>query len=111
MRIERTFASVDRYLFDFNVCTSEKGWAQLDTRQDASYYGNWINPTLRQLLSYAEGDIARTYCDTDAEFVAEVKRACEWHAENDDKRPAIDGMCNDAIIARFRELGLEEWLH
>lgn len=34
----------DRYKYDFRLCTSANGWAQLDTKQDASYFGNWINP-------------------------------------------------------------------
>jgi len=38
-----------RYAFDFRLCHFKNGWAQLDTRQDASYYGNWINPVTRQL--------------------------------------------------------------
>ncbi len=28
-------AMSDRYKFDFKLCTPAKGWAQLDTRQDA----------------------------------------------------------------------------
>ena len=41
------FAPADRYLYDFKVLTIDKGWAQLDSRQDASYYGHW-NPRQRQ---------------------------------------------------------------
>jgi hypothetical protein len=48
--LTRDFAPADRYLYDFKLLTSGKGWAQLDTRQDASYYGTWINPTKRQIF-------------------------------------------------------------
>ena len=112
IEIKRSFiGDAERYLFDFKVCTYAKGWAQFDTRQDASYYGNWINPTTRELLSFAEGDVARTTCDTDEEFVAEVTRAAEWHLANDGKRPGIDPGLGDTMRAHFERLGLGAWLH
>jgi hypothetical protein len=109
--VKRSFECCDRYSFDFGPCTYAKGWAQLDTAQDASYYGNWVNPTRRMLLSYAEGDITLTECDTDAEFVAQVGKACEWHEANDGKRPGIDPGLNPAMRDLFIAIGLVQWLH
>ena len=100
----------DRYAFDFRLCHFSKGWAQLDTRQDASYYGNWINPLTRQLCSFAEGDVTMITCEDDAEFTAQVTETYNWHKERG-YEPAIDGMCSDSIIARFSELGLVHMLH
>ena len=45
MKITREFCPGDRYVYDFGLCTYEKGWAQVDTAQDASYFGTWANPT------------------------------------------------------------------
>lgn len=41
MKTIRTFAPGERYDFDFGECSYANGWAQIDTRQDASYYGTW----------------------------------------------------------------------
>lgn len=101
----------DRYAFDLGFCSSAKGWAQLDTRQDASYYGNWLNPAERKLVSYAEGDIAIVTCETDDEFRAEVDAKCAWHEQNDGKRPGIDPGFSPELKAAFEALGLGHWLH
>ena len=41
MKITREFCPGDRYVYDFGLCNHEKGWAQVDTAQDASYFGKW----------------------------------------------------------------------
>lgn len=102
----------DRYQFDFKLCTVANGWAQLDTAQDASYFGNWLNPFTFQLASYTEGDIRVETCDDDAEFVEKVTTTCAWYAEHDGKKPGIDpGVSNPSLKAKFVELGLADWLH
>lgn len=101
----------DRYAFDFKLCTTDKGWAQLDTAQDAWYFGNWANPFTRELMHYAEGDVSRVTCETDDEFTAEVRRVCDWYAEHDGNRPGLDPGFNAELKAQFERLGLAEWLH
>lgn len=111
MKTKRAFnPDGDRYLFDFQLCTPDKGWAQFDSRQDASYYGNWINPTSLEIMSYAEGDVTRTICESVEEFRAEVERICAWHEEQDGKRPGIDAMCRDDLKSAFERVGLAHWL-
>jgi hypothetical protein len=112
IKVERCFAPADRYAFDFRHCSSANGWAQLDTSQDASYFGNWLNPVTRQLVSYCEGDVTVTTCATDGAFVAEVHRVCAFYADRDEKRPGIDPGFNSALKESFaKRLGLAEWLH
>lgn len=36
---------LDRYYFDFERCTAEKGWVQFDTKQDFSHFGIWVHPS------------------------------------------------------------------
>ena len=38
MKITREFCPADRYTYDFGLRSYEKGWAQVDTAQDASYF-------------------------------------------------------------------------
>ncbi len=98
----------DRYQFDFKLCTARKGFAQMDTRQDAWYYGNWSSPRKRQLVSYAEGDVEiRTY-DTDVDFVIAVRDFVAWAGEG---FKGIDTMCNKELTAEFIALGLGGLLH
>lgn len=99
----------DRYKYDFRLCTMKNGWAQLDSKQDASYYGNWVNPTLRQLFSYCEGDTTLTECEDDADFIQAVRECCEWHKE----RGYFIGIdCGKIEIEdAFDRLGLGEYLH
>ncbi|MDE2099347.1 MAG: hypothetical protein KGL39_18985 [Patescibacteria group bacterium] len=105
------FAPADRYLYDFRVCTTDKGWAQLDTRQDASYFGNWVNPFDRKIFTYCEGDTTLVICESDEEFTAEIERIFAWHEEHDGKRPGIDPGFNKELKAQFEQLGLAALLH
>lgn len=73
MKTETWFMDADRYVFDMNLCPYSKGWAQLDSRQDASYYGHWINAEKRQIVSYCEGDVTKITFDNDDEMVAWVQ--------------------------------------
>lgn len=111
VEVKRLFDSSDRYAFDFRLCTYAKGWAQLDTSEDASYFGNWVNPTDRKLICYCEGDVTITSCVTDAAFRAEVHRVCSYYARHGGKRPGIDPGLDPGMKAAFERLGLGEWLH
>ena len=77
-RVERSFlAGADRYVFDFNECTPGSGWQQLDTAEDASYFGVWLHPERLETLSFIEGDVIRVFCADSASYNAEVEALCE----------------------------------
>lgn len=113
--IEREFAPASRYLYDNKLMNA--GFAQVDSRQDASYFGTWISPTKRILFNYCEGDCTITKCDTDAELLAELDRMEKWNAENGERRysngkaigidPGFDADLKAACIAA----GLTEYVH
>lgn len=111
MKINRSFAPGDRYLYDFNLCTDAKGWAQVDTRQDAAWFGTWASPSERRVLNFAEGDVTETICDTDDEFAAELRRIDEWNRTNGYGPAKIDPGFNPAIKAGFEAIGLGDMLH
>jgi hypothetical protein len=100
----------DRYKYDFRLCHYKQGWAQLDTRQDASYFGQWINPLSLKLFSYVEGDKTLTDCEDEADFIATVRECVRWHKEAG-YFIGIDGMCHPPIIEAFTRMGLAEFLH
>lgn len=68
----RTFVeNADRYFFDFNVC---RGWPQIDTGQDASYYGTWCHPEKLKIVNFCEGDVHVTECEDEQDFISEIRR-------------------------------------
>ena len=112
MNTVRTFNPLaDRYVFDFTVCTPKEGWAQIDTMQDASYYGTWANPSRRIIVSFSEGDITTQTADTDEEFVTAIRELQQWNDEAGYGPMKIDGMMVEEIISRFTVLGLNDLLH
>jgi hypothetical protein len=80
--ITRTHAATgDRYEIDAMLCPA--GWAQLDTNEDASWYGIWAHPKRRTVSTYCEGDISVATSDTDEEFCQEVRRVASFHTRHD----------------------------
>jgi hypothetical protein len=109
--VERSFLPSSRYHFDTGRCSYANGYAQIDTRQDASYFGQWCSPFERTIVSYAEGDVAITKADTDEEFVQAVRAVAEWTNSHGYGPMRIDALANDRLAAAFQALGLTDLLH
>ncbi len=75
----RSWAHSDRYRYDFEICTKKKGWVQYDTKQDAWYFGCWVNPARRLILTYAEGDITVVRCPTEESYHAELADMAQFY--------------------------------
>jgi hypothetical protein len=73
----------NRYFYDFGLCSSTGDWAQMDTAQDAPWFGQWANPFKQEILCYAEGDRTLIECNTDAEFTAKLDEIAAFHRDND----------------------------
>ena len=74
--------SGDRYQFDWKLRALD-GWVQLDTDQDASYYGHWASPSKLTIIAFIEGDVIKHVCDTIEEWQQEVLRYRDWHVGQD----------------------------
>ena len=98
MKITREFAPADRYLYDFGLCRYANGWAQVDTGQDASYFGTWANPTL-------------TEAGSPDEFAAELREIDAWNQAHGHGPARIDPGLDPAMKAAFEGLGLVDPLH
>jgi len=66
------FCDRDRYFYDFGQCRPSSGWVQYDTDQDAWYFGVWVHPRDRVILTYAEGDEVTVTCPDELSFKAEL---------------------------------------
>lgn len=111
MKIIREFLPADRYAYDFGPCSSANGFAQIDTRQDAHYYGTWCSPDKRAIVNYCEGDVTTTICDDDAEFVAELRRLKTQMDESGWGPVHIDPGLDPSFRDRFVSLGVQDLLH
>lgn len=109
--IKRSFIPSDRYKYDFDLCSVAKGWAQIDTSQDAHYYGQWVNPTERKTVCYCEGDVTECSFDTDAELVEEIEMIKKWNEENGHKFHGIDAGSRIDLNAACEVAGLKKFLH
>lgn len=112
MKTTRAFLDGDRYHFDWVTCSSSKGFAQVDTYQDASYFGTWANPTTRTIICFCEGDLTVQEAETDAEFCEALRAIKTWNTEHggDGGFKGIDTMCRPEITEAFVALGLQDLL-
>lgn len=103
----------DRYEYDSLLLP--KGYAQIDTRDDASYYGMWANPTARVIVEYAEGDVTITKCETDDDFAAELRKHDTWRRKEKPLRSGrgigIDPWFNTELASAFTRVGVGDLLH
>ena len=112
MKITRDFRPLsDRYSFDTGPCSYANGFAQIDTKQDASYYGSWCSFSARTIVSFSEGDVTTTVCETDAEFVEQVRELARWNDEAGYGPMKIDAVFHDEMRQAFEKLGLADLLH
>ncbi len=88
----------NRYFFDERVTRGGAGWQQWDTSQDASYFGIWVHRDLRQILTFAEGDITVVECPDDAGFKAEIESMERCYGE---APPAATGIDEDGSITKY----------
>jgi len=109
--VEQFYPGTERYLFDFKLCTFKKGYAQLDTKQDAWYFGAWANPEKLIIVSYAEGDCTIRYAENEKEFVDEIRSWEKWNNKNGYNPAKIDPGLNEELTKRFQDLGLGDLLH
>jgi hypothetical protein len=110
-RYDTFMESSDRYVFDFRICTTARGWAQIDTKSDASYYGHWVNPFKLEIMSYVEGDVSRFVFDSAEELVQHMAEMNQWHAQNDNYGIKLDPGFNAELNDRLIEIGLAEYVH
>ena len=103
------FHPSDRYQYDMKL----KGFAQIDTTEDAPYYGIWVSPTKRMIVSYTEGDVSFFWSDNGPEFHEEVRSLIDWLGERfkgiDPGWPGLKS--TEQIIEGFRFYGLQRFLH
>jgi len=101
----------DRYKYDMGPCSTRAGFAQVDTGQDASYFGTWANPERLIIVCYCEGDVTIDRHDTPEGFARAIRELKAWNEESGHGFKGIDAMMVDSIKEGFQGLGLGDLLH
>jgi hypothetical protein len=110
MKIIRSFEPSDRYRYDFDPCSCARRWAQVDTAQDASWFGTWASHSERMILNFAEGDVTRTVWDTDEELAAALLDLDRWSRDHGYGPAWIDPRFDPTLKAVFEAVGLADML-
>jgi len=111
MKTTREFVPADRYRYDLGPCSIKNGFAQVDTDQDAWYFGTWANPEKLVIFCYCEGDTTFQQAESADEFVAEMRKIEQWNKEQGHRFIGVDPGFNEALAEGFRALGLGDMLH
>lgn len=101
----------DRYELDFGRCSIANGFAQIDTDQDASYFGTWANPFTLEVVNYAEGDLEETKLSNIVEFNEFIRECKRWNDEGHGRGFGIDPGFDENLRAAFVDAGLGDLLH
>ena len=109
-REERHNPFTERTEFDAGMCSYANGYAQIDTKQDAPYFGTWVNPSTRRIVSLAEGDITIETAEGDEELVTTLRALAEWN-EKAGWGFGIDPGTEARMEAEFKRLGVSDLLH
>ena len=60
---------------------SKKGYCSIDTRQDSSYFCNWVNVETLSCITYCEGDLIETTGDNKKEFKEYLLNTIKWYQD------------------------------
>jgi len=109
-KVTRSFIPIDRYHFDNKLKVSD-GWVQVDTSNDAHYFGVWANPFLKKVISYIEGDIVEVEGGTDEEFINEINEMNSFY----DGGIKLDCGWGDVdtlkIQDKLKSINLQDFIH
>jgi len=75
---------LNRYHFDNGECNpAQTDFCQVDTWQDASYFGVWADPVGLRVVKFIESEVYRHEFDSEAAFVEEVRSILQFNREGD----------------------------
>lgn len=92
---------LNRYYFDNGECNPvHTDFCQIDTWQDASYFGIWADPVGLQVVKFIESEVYRNEFDSEEAFAEEVRSVLE-HNRQDGGHASVDPYGNQADWKRL----------
>lgn len=110
MKVTVEHVGGSRLQHDFRL-EAAHGWAQVDTKEDAPWYGNWANPIAMKVVHFVEGDLSVYEHEAPEMFVQHLRAFADSCDRLGYGPMKIDPMCRDDIINSFRALGLADLLY
>ena len=90
---------------------SKKGYCSIDTRQDSSYFCNWVNVETLSCITYCEGDLIETTGDNKEEFKKYLlEKIIKWYQDRKEFLgidPGLNEKKRDSLI----NFGLANLIH
>lgn len=111
MTKEKSFVDGDRYQFDWTLL--DKGFFQVDSSEDASYYGHWLNPIRKILIAFIEGDLTITKYENNDEMIEDLGNLNDYQLRQSEGERGIkiDTGFKDENKDIFRSIGLGKYLY
>ena len=112
MKTQKHFAILtDTYLIMISVII-KRICPNTIQREDASYFGNWVNFKSLELITYCEGDLTIIKCENVEKFKNQLLKTVSWYKKNK-SFIGIDLMLSDEIKKDFNKLDLDKnyYLH
>tara|TARA_B100001250_G_scaffold55645_1_gene42998 strand:- start:1968 stop:2303 length:336 start_codon:yes stop_codon:yes gene_type:complete len=90
---------------------SKKGYCSIDTRQDSSYFCNWVNVEELKVVTYCEGDYIETTGDNKEEFKNYLlEKIIKWYQDRKEFL-GIDPELNEKKRDSLINFGLSNLIH
>ena len=89
---------------------SKLGYCSIDTREDASYFGNWVNIEDLKIITYAEGDYIETTGTNRYEFKKYLLEIIKFYQDRKEFL-GIDPGLNEKKKESLINLGLANLIH
>ena len=106
---KESFQELDAIALGYQL--SKLGYSSIDTRDDAPYFGNWVNVDQLKVITYVEGDYIETSGDDEEEFKNYLlEKIIKWYQDRKEFLgidPGLDEKKRDSLI----NFGLSNLIH
>ena len=105
---KESFQELDAIALSWKL--SKLGFSSIDTRQDAPYFGNWVNVDQLKIIEYAEGDYIETTGTNRYEFKKYLLEIIKFYQDRKEFL-GIDAGLNQKKKDSLIEIGLANLIH
>ena len=105
---KESFQELDAIALGYQL--SKLGYCSIDTREDAPYFGNWVNVEKLKIITYAEGDYTAPTGDNKEEFLIHLKKVIKFYQDRKEFL-GIDPELNEKKRDSLINFGLANLIH
>jgi len=105
---KESFQELDAIALGYQL--SKLGYCSIDTKEDASYFGNWVNIEDLKIITYIEGDYIETIGTNRYEFKKYLLEIIKWYQDRKEFL-GIDAGLNQEKKNSLIDMGLSNLIH